>query len=125
MDFWIFMLAMILLTPVIMIALGSIYAKKAPKEINNFTGYRTTMSMKNMDTWNFAHQYYAKVWRFVGWVMLISSFVAMIFVCGKDTNTVGSFSLIVIVIQMIILIGSIAPTEIALRKTFDENGNRR
>jgi uncharacterized membrane protein len=114
-----------LLIPVIMIIFGSIYTKRAPKEINHISGYRTTMSMKNRDTWEFAHHHCGKVWRLVGWIMLVPSFVAMMFVFDKDTNTVGSFSLIVIVVQTVILIASVVPTEIALRKTFDENGNRK
>ena len=35
--------------------------KKAPKEINSVFGYRTSMSMKNKDTWEFAHKYCGKV----------------------------------------------------------------
>ncbi len=124
-GFWIFMLIINLLIPAIMIVFGSICLKRAPKEINDVIGYRTTMSMKNRDTWEFAHHYCGKVWRFVGWVILIPSILATVFVFGKDTSSVGSLSLIVIVIQTIILIISIAPTEIALRKTFDENGCRR
>ncbi|MCY6372198.1 SdpI family protein [Clostridium ganghwense] len=36
--------------------------KKPPKEINSTFGYRTTMSSKNKDTWNFAHRYAGIVW---------------------------------------------------------------
>ena len=125
MGFWIFMLVMDLLVPVVMIVFGSVCGKGAPKEINHVFGYRTTMSMKNKDTWEFAHRHCGKIWRPVGWVMLVLSVVAMIFVFGKDTGTVGNFSIIVIVIQTIVLIGSVIPTEIALRKTFDEDGRRK
>jgi len=124
-GFWIFMLIINLLMPAIMIVFGSICLKRAPKEINDVIGYRTTMSMKNRDTWEFAHHYCGKVWHLVGWVILVPSILATVFVFGKDTSTVGSLSLIVIVVQTIILIISIAPTEFALRKTFDENGYRR
>lgn len=125
MGFWIFMLIMDLLIPAIMIGFGSYSATRAPKDINYVFGYRTTMSMKNKDTWEFAHHNNGKIWRFVGWVMLLPSIVAMIFVFGKSSDTVGIFGGIVVCVQTVILIVSIIPTEVALRKTFDENGFRR
>ena len=57
MGFWIFMLIMDLLLPFTMIGFGRYFMKKAPKEINSVFGYRTSMSMKNKDTWEFAHKY--------------------------------------------------------------------
>ena len=51
MEFWIFMLIMDLLLPFTMIGFGRYFMKKAPKEINSVFGYRTSMSMKNKDTW--------------------------------------------------------------------------
>ena len=50
MGFWIFMMAMDLLFPVIMIVMGRYFMKTSPKEINYIFGYRTNMSMKNKDT---------------------------------------------------------------------------
>ncbi len=125
MDFWIFMLVMEALVPAIMIILGNIYVKHAPKEINPNNGYRTAMSMINRDTWEFANHHFAKTWRVWGWVLLGLSFCAMLSVWGKDENAVSNFGLILIGVQVVILFLSIAPTEIALRKTFDENGNRK
>ena len=51
MKFWIFMLIMDLLLPFTMIGFGRYFMKKAPKEINSVFGYRTSMSMKNKDTY--------------------------------------------------------------------------
>ena len=55
MGFWIFMLIMDLLTPAIMIGFGRGFMKHPPKTINMVYGYRTSMSMKNKETWDFAH----------------------------------------------------------------------
>ena len=41
MGFWLFMLAMGLLFPAIMIMFGAVFAKTAPKKINYIFGYRT------------------------------------------------------------------------------------
>lgn len=57
MGFLIFMVIMLLLTPLTMIGFGKYFIKSAPKEINGAFGYRTSMSMKNKDTWQFAHNY--------------------------------------------------------------------
>ena len=54
MGFWIYMLIMDLLVPVTLIGFGKYFKTKAPKEINAVFGYRTSMSMKNRDTWEFA-----------------------------------------------------------------------
>ncbi|MGC6175962.1 SdpI family protein [Lacrimispora sp. 38-1] len=124
MGFWAFMTAMNLLLPFIMIVIGYIFSKRPPKEINHLAGYRTSMSMKNKDTWVFAHHHCGKIWRTVGYWMLVPSILVMLFVIGKDTETVGIFSSVVIGVQTVILIASVIPTEIALRKNFDKDGNR-
>ncbi|MEL7608698.1 MAG: SdpI family protein [Bacillota bacterium] len=125
MGFWIFMLIMDLLIPLIMIGFGSYFAKNAPKEINWLFGYRTTMSMKNKDTWEFAHRYSERIWRKVGWIMLPSSVIVMIASFGQDADTVGVFGTILCLAQLAVLIASIFPTEAALRRAFDENGRHR
>ena len=125
MGFWIFMFLMALLVPAIMIGFGSWSAGHAPKKINALFGYRTAMSMKNQDTWEFAHHHSGKIWRAAGWVLLAVSALAMLPVRGKSTDTVGMFGAILMGVQVVVLLLSILPTEAALRKTFDPDGNRR
>ena len=125
MGFWIFMLIMDLLIPFTMIGFGKYFLKTAPKEINAVFGYRTTMSMKNKDTWLFAHKYCGKIWYKVGLIMLPISFVIMLFVIGRTKDMIGMVGGIVCFVQMIPLVGTIIPTERALKMNFDENGNRK
>ena len=125
MGFWIFMLIMDLLLPFTMIGFGRYFMKKAPKEINSLFGYRTSMSMKNKDTWEFAHKYSGKVWYVCGMFMLPVTVIFMLSVIGENKDCVGSIGVIINVVQLIPLIGAIIPTEIALRKNFDKNGTRR
>ena len=124
MGFWAFMTAMNLLLPFIMIAIGHVFSKRPPKEINHLAGYRTSMSMKNKDTWDFAHHHCGKIWQITGLCMLVPSALVMLFFIGKDIKEVGNFGSVVMGVQTVILIGSIIPTEIALRKNFDKDGNR-
>ena len=46
-----------LLIPVLMILSGKAMQNHCPKNINGMIGYRTPRSMKNMDTWKYAHEY--------------------------------------------------------------------
>ncbi|HCW04206.1 MAG TPA: hypothetical protein DGK91_06570 [Clostridium sp.] len=125
MGFWIFMFIMNLLIPLTMIGFGSYFYKKASKEINHVFGYRTRLSMKNRDTWEFAHHYCGKLWRKIGWIMLPISAIAMVFVFGKEIDTVGLYGGVLNGIQVSILLVSIFPTEIALRRRFDKKGRRK
>ena len=92
------------------------FMKKAPKEINSVFGYRTSMSMKNKDTWEFAHKYCGKVWYVCGMVLLPITVIFMLLVIGKSEDCVGSMGGIICGVQLIPLIGSILPTEIAFHR---------
>lgn len=123
--FWIFMLVVALLIPVTMIGFGRLFMTRAPKNINWFFGYRTTMSMKNRDTWEFAHRLIGKLWLYCGLVLLPLSVIPFLFVLGKDAQTVGRLGIIVVALQLLPMIGTLFPVEAALKKTFDKNGMRR
>lgn len=125
MGFWVFMLVMNIWLPIIMILFGKYFMKKAPKEINVIFGYRTTMSMKNQETWQFAHHYMGRLWYLSGMILLPLSIVLMLPLIGKDKDTIGWLGSLICMIQLVALIGEIIPTEIALHKKFDKNGNPR
>lgn len=94
--------------------------RHTPKSINGLVGYRTSKSMINQDTWNFANKYCAKLWIKLG----ISSSIVSILICVLfDINEI--VSIVIVLIQTFLLLLSIIPIEKALKNTFDENGNRR
>ena len=125
MGFWIFMLLMDLLVPLTMVGFGKLFMTKSPQDISTVFGYRTTMSMKNKDTWEFAHKYCGKLWLKCGLALLPLSVIPLIFVFHKGTDIIGTVGGIVCTVQLVPLIGSISLTEAALKKTFDKNGIRR
>ena len=92
---------------------------------NAVFGYRTTMSMKNRGTWEFAHKYCGKIWYVCGLIMLPITVLFLLLTIGKNEDYIGTVGEIIAMVQLIPLIGSIFPTEIALKKNFDENGKRR
>jgi len=125
MGFWIFMVVTDMLIPAVMIGFGYKFLRKPPKNINPVFGYRTPMSMKNMDTWKFAHKYIGRLWYLIGCAMVPLTFLALFTVIGKDTDTVGTVGAVVCLVQMIPLLGCIVPTEKALKKNFDSEGKCR
>lgn len=123
MGFWIFMLCSNFMIPLLMIGFGYFFKKFGAGSINPVFGYRTKMSMKNQQTWDFANLYFAHLWIKVGLVMLPISIVSMLPVIGKRTDTVGWWGGALTMVQCIVLIVSIFPVERALNKKFDIEGN--
>ena len=122
MGSWLFMLIINMLVPVTMICLGKRFIKNAPKQINAGFGYRTSMSMKNRDTWNYAHQCCGKVWYITGWIMMVLSVIAMYSLLEKETDTINFWGCVITFAQLIPVVSSIIPVEIALHRKFDRNG---
>ena len=125
MWFWWFMLICDLIIPIAMVICGRMMWKHCPKHMNSMSGYRTTRSMKNMDTWKFANDYCGRLWWKIGWVMIIPSALIHIPLYHSDKNTIGFAGVILVTIQCFIMIVSIYPTEKALKKHFNDDGIRR
>lgn len=125
MWFWWFMLVCDLLIPITMIVAGYMMWRHAPKTINGMVGYRTTRSMKNIDTWKFAQNYCGRLWWKIGWSMFIPSLVIHVpfYYCSK--NVVGTVGAILCTIQSVILIITVFSTERALKRTFTDDGTRK
>lgn len=125
MGTWILMLVSCLIIPFIMIGSGGFFRKKAPKDINYIFGYRTSRSMKNKETWEFAHKYCGKLWFYSGIILAIVTVIIMLFVIGNSQAVIENTCLILILSQLIPLIVTVIQTEIALKKNFDENGIKK
>lgn len=106
-----------------MIGFGFLLSKKTPKEINYIIGYRSPMSIKNKDTWEFAHKYSGKVWIRSGVINAVVSIVLALTL--QNLSNYSELMLALIYIQLIVLLLVIPLAEIALRKTFDKNGIKK
>ncbi len=124
MWFWWFMLVCDLLIPILMIIAGNMMWKHSPEK-NWVIGYRTTRSMKNTDTWKFAQDYCGRIWWKIGWIMLFPSLVVHFPLYHGSEDTIGAVGGILCTVQCVILIGSIFPTERALKRTFTDEGIRK
>ena len=128
MSFWIFMLVMNLLTPLTMIIFGYIYNKKPPQKPKSkfaYSGYRTPMSMKNEETWEYANRFFGKLWFRFGIAVGLISIIVLFFFIGKDKDTIGFTGMIICYVQIVGMLLPCIPTELALRRNFDKNGKRK
>ncbi len=125
MPFWWWMFICNIRVPVITAASGLFMWIRCPKEINSFFGYRTVLSMKNMDTWKFAHRYAGRLFFIVGLATLVPTVAVQIPFYNSPDNVIGTISVIIMSVQLAIIVLSLIPTEIALKKTFNDDGTRR
>lgn len=124
MAFWIFMTICNLIVPLLMITVGRMMMKNPPKTINMVFGYRTSRSMKNQQTWDFAQVYCGKLWWKIGWIMLPFSILGMLPAIGKNDDFVGGWGAVIMVVQILVLFFSIFIEERELAKKFDKEGNQ-
>jgi len=125
MGIWFMMLGFNLLIPAIMLAAGKFMERNAPRDINCIIGYRSTMSMKNKDTWTFAHKIAGAFWWKWGWVSLAVTVIAMLLVIARSVEVVSTAGCLLMFLQLIPVLAVIPHTEKALRNTFDKVGNRK
>jgi len=122
---WFFMLILVLLMPLFMKGFGWMFMTNAPKDINTSFGYRTKRSMKNQDTWDFAHKHFGKAWFVCGIVLIPASLVLMFLVMGREADVIRTTGFIILGLQLFLMLGAILPTETALKNNFDEFGRPR
>lgn len=117
---WGILYAINLLVPLVMIVLGILMQNVAPKKINWWCGYRTKRSMSSQEAWDFAQAYSGKWMWIVGAVMFVVTAGVWLFFMNSDKNTLDIASLVIVGVQTVLLILTIVPVEIALKKRFGQ-----
>lgn len=118
MGFWVFMTICNLIVPLLMVGVGKVMMKNPPKTINKVFGYRTSRSMKNQETWDFAQVCCGKLWWKTGWIIMPFSIIGMFPAVGKDDDFIGWLGAGISIVECIVLILSILLVESALKKKF-------
>lgn len=118
MGFWIFMVCVNVMTPLLMAAVGAVFLRRPPREINSFCGYRTARSMSSQAAWDFAQVYMGRIWLRVGLAMLLLSVPVMLPCMGKGKDAVGLWGGIVCWAECTVMGLTIIPVERALKKRF-------
>ncbi|MCL2593005.1 MAG: SdpI family protein [Defluviitaleaceae bacterium] len=111
--------------PLFVLFFGIFAMKGGSKKIRWWAGYRTPMACKNIETWQFAHKFVGKIWVVFSLVLIIAT-VVLVILLSRETYAFENWLLPILSaggIAVIVLL-SIIPTEIVLKKNFDKNGNR-
>ena len=66
-----------------------------------------------------------KLWFKMGLWLLVLTVAAMLPGLGKDADAVGKLGGLLCLVQIPVMLYTIFPTERALKKTFDKDGNRK
>ena len=127
---WMVMLVCNLILPLVFIGMGQKLTKDPPKTIDPMYGYRTIMSMKNQDTWEFAQAQYARTCRKIGWALLpvTALFLFLMWMLRVPVESMDyCFWQVgfVLLEAVAVVIANYVPVERALRRNFDKRGVRR
>ena len=122
MLFWFFMLIMDLLLPITFIISGLVYKTK---KINRLSGYRTSMSLKNAETWGFAHKAFGGILLPLGSILLSIAIVIAVLLFDHEIMTISIIGGIEVFVQLISMFLACMIVERALKSEFDENGIHR
>lgn len=125
MWFWWFLFVCNLFIPAVMVIFGYVMWKYPPKDINRVYGYRTARSMKNIHTWQFAQVYCGRLWWKLGWILGVLTILIQVLFLHRSANMLGIGALVIVLVQLVVMLLTILPTEMALQKKFDEHGNVR
>jgi uncharacterized membrane protein len=88
-----------------------------PKKINSWYGYRTTLSMKNQETWDEGNKYSTNQYIIAGVILLILGKIGFALFQSKGY-------LVPLVAFIPVLMLTVFTTEKHLKKVFDSNGIR-
>ena len=97
---------------ILMLVIGIVFQKHAPKEINGFIGYRTRRSMQSHEAWDYANKRMGEIWLALGVILLVVS-IPLTLLFAENGLTIAMIA------QVVALIVSIIPVEVELKAKFD------
>lgn len=105
--------------PLAMLAIGIVWKIKPPLREGSGLAYRTALSERTQETWNFAHTHISKLWIRLGIILSVFTVVLIRF-WVKD-----SFTLLLWIMagQMVFLCISAFFVDTLLKAAFDEDGH--
>jgi uncharacterized membrane protein len=108
-----------------MFLMGRTYQKQ-PFEGHSYAfGFRTRYSAKSRQTWEFAQKYGGKIWWISGLVMTPLTAVVMVLMIRHGVVNIEMFTVIVVAVQCVVMFLSHFFTNRAIKRRFDENGERK
>lgn len=123
--FKIIMLISVAFIPLLLIVIGKIFDKYPIKEPNIAIGFRTKLSMMNKETWDYAQRLFPKAWISLGRIMLPLSLIILFLLYSEDKDYTGNLALILMLVQVVLMLGSILYVNLKLKKAFNSDGSRK
>ena len=123
MGTWIMIVITYILIPALMVGAGWRMWKHPPKSINAMYGYRTKMSSLNQNTWRFSQEYAGRLWVRWGIRMMPVSILLLMFCAAAGEKADATADSVLCMVQIVIMLSSIAVVERMLNKVFDKQGN--
>lgn len=114
-----------LIIPAVMLFGGYMMKTCPPRSISRWVGFRTALSMKNADTWAFAHACCGRVWWKIGWISLALSVFGQLPFAKAGEETLETLALVMVLAQSFVLLGTVVYVQRELKRAFDESGQRR
>lgn len=123
---WLGMMVACNVLPAMMLLFGYRFLSKPPEKINRRYGYRTKRSMRNMDTWLYAHQCCGKLWTGAGkWLLLLSLTALTVSFLAGGEEAICVTALVLWLLDIGLAVWTYIKVEGALQENFDEEGKRR
>lgn len=119
------MLISVAFIPLLLIVIGKIFEKYPSKEPNIAIGFRTKLSMMNKETWDYAQRLFPKVWISLGRTLLPLSLIILFLLYSEDKDYTGNLALIFMLVQVVLMLGSILYVNLKLKKAFNSDGSRK
>lgn len=122
-KFW--MVALSMLGPLLMLALGLMYYHKPPKEANYSWGFRTYFTMGSVEVWQFTQAVAGKCWIILGGFMAAAALVMGVILCFFNAEVVVVYAAIIVAIELVLVIASWIWINSYVLKFYDKNGDLR
>ena len=119
------MLISVAYIPLFLIVIGKIFEKYPSKEPNIAIGFRTKLSMMNKETWDYAQRLFPKAWISLGRTILPLSLIILFLLYSEDKDYTGNLALILMLVQVVLMLGSILYVNLKLKAAFNSDGSRK
>ena len=123
--FKVIMLISVAFIPLLLIVIGKIFEKYPSKEPNIAIGFRTKLSMMNKETWDYAQRLFPKAWISLGRILLPLSLIILFLLYREDKDYTGNLALILMLVQVVLMLGSILYVNLKLKAAFNSDGSRK
>ena len=123
--YWVLMLILSLIVPILMVVFGYIFGKEIPTMGESKLAYKSKRANLSKMTWSFAHKNMGNAWFITGAIFLPTSIAIMLLFRDSDIRPVLIAGISVTASETIVMLIEMGIIELLLKYRFDEQGNRK